>query len=187
MIDIVQWRANIGRYHSGRYYRGSSGNGCREVVSSLCYSVSGTVLVIVALLMMCCGDIESNPGPGIEIMAAPILILHCIELTVINATLLLSQCGFDKWDELLHYLGLPLEHVQQMSYFDKMGPVTQWITDQQPSWEVLVSAVEKCGAIDTANNMRRELGITAPAGMLEEGNRAMTNILLISDSISLLI
>ena len=67
MIDIVQWRACIGRYHSGRYCRTrvSSGNGCREIVSSLCYklSVCGTVLVIVALLMMCCGDIESNPGP----------------------------------------------------------------------------------------------------------------------------
>ena len=110
-----------------------------------------------------------------------------IELNALNAMLVLSQCGFNKWDELLHYLGFPLEYVQQMSAFEKMGPVTQWITDQRPSWEVLVSAVEKCGAIDTANNMRRELGITAPAGMLEEGNRAMTNTLLISGSISLLI
>ena len=101
--------------------------------------------------------------------------------------LLFGRCGFGKWDELLHYLGLPLEYVQQMSQSKKLEALDQWITIQRPSWEVLVSAVEKCGAIDTANNMRRELGITAPAGMLEEGNRAMTNTLLISDSISLLI
>ena len=107
-----------------------------------------------------------------------------IELNALNAMLVLSQCGFDKWDELLHYLGLPLEYVQKISDSKKLEALDQWITIQRPSWEVLVSAVEKCGAIDTANNMRRELGITAPAGMLEEGNRAMTNTLLISDSIS---
>ena len=107
---------------------------------------------------------------------------------------ILDKCGLDKWNTLLQYLDLPsMDHIQQVSPISdsmKLVLVTaldQWITDQRPSWEVLVSAVEKCGAIDTANNMRRELGITAPAGMLEEGNRAMTNTLLISDSISLLI
>ena len=107
-------------------------------------------------------------------------MLYLIELTAITAMLVLNNCGFDKWDELLHYLGLPLEYVQQLSQSKKLEALDQWITIQRPSWEVLVSAVEKCGAIDTANNMRRELGITAPAGMLEEGNRAMTNTLLIS-------
>ena len=171
MIDIVQWRASIGRYHSGRYCRGSSGNGCREMVSSLCYSVSGTV--IVALLMMCCGDIENNPGPlGINGKVYDVL-LYLVELSAIAVMLLFGRCGFDKWDELLHYLGLSLEYVQQMSQSKKLEALDQWITIQRPSWEVLVSAVEKCGAIDTANNMRRELGITAPAGTLEEGNRLL--------------
>ena len=58
MIDIVQWRASIGRYHSGRYCRGSSIDsiygGYREKVSSRYHSRK-------ELLM--CGDIESNPGP----------------------------------------------------------------------------------------------------------------------------
>ena len=100
-----------------------------------------------------------------------------IELTIITVIFMLNQCGFKKWDELLHYLGLPLNYVQKMSEPEKLEALGQWITIQRPSWEVLVSAVEKCSAIDTANNMRRELGITAPAGMLEEGNRAMTNTL----------
>ena len=99
-----------------------------------------------------------------------VLSLICL-LDAVNAMLVLSECEFDKWDELLHYLGFPLENVQQMSDSKKLEALDQWITNQRPSWEVLVSAVEKCGAIDAANNMRRELGITAPAGMLEEGNR----------------
>lgn len=63
MIDVVQWRASIGSYHcrSGCIMMP---RGLVTVASSLCYSVCSTVL---AILLLCCGDIESNPGPlGIQ-------------------------------------------------------------------------------------------------------------------------
>ena len=65
MIDIVQWRASIGSYHSSRHFRRHSGNGRREIVLSRRQRLGPRLALslCVALLMMCCGDIESNPGP----------------------------------------------------------------------------------------------------------------------------
>ena len=70
MISLEQWRVSIGSFHSRRCLArnktgccgGSSG---RVAVFSLCDSVCSAVhaLVIVALLLVCCGDIETNPGP----------------------------------------------------------------------------------------------------------------------------
>ena len=80
---------------------------------------------------------------------------------------LLGQCGFNKWNDLLQYLGLPMNYIRQMSDSMKVEVLAQWIANQQPSWEVLVSCVEKCDMM-AANYMRRELNIAPPAGMLEE-------------------
>ena len=59
MIDIVQWRATIGRYHC----RGHSGNGREMVLSKRRCLGPRLALSLCVALLMCCGDIESNPGP----------------------------------------------------------------------------------------------------------------------------
>lgn len=79
---------------------------------------------------------------------------------------------------MLHHIGLPLEQSVIMDSM-KVEVLGQWIADQQPSWEVLVSSVEKCGGVDIADNMRRELNITAPHGTLEEHGKAYTCTCLI--------
>ena len=71
MIDVHQWRAAIGTFAGGKRNTTFDSSRKIKVISTSWYGVittSGLLLcsyslLIVAVLLICCGDIEVNPGP----------------------------------------------------------------------------------------------------------------------------
>ena len=98
-----------------------------------------------------------------------ITMTYCIaELTVLNALEVLGA-GFNHaryWYKLGAYLEVPLEERRRLKKlakessdcFDVLEEMLDWwITNNQPSWETLITSVEKCGDTSTADNMRKHL------------------------------
>ena len=93
-------------------------------------------------------------------------------MTSSNALRLLVKCDFvvkDKWTELTSLLGVSLEERRRLKtmastdqdyHFALEEGLQWWITNNTaPSWEELISAVEKCADKDIAVVMKRQLDI----------------------------
>ena len=131
-----------------------------------------TVLLVVSLILLC-GDVETNPGPtlgNIKLSQLLSIMTYCIaELTVLNALEVLSTAGFNHvqyWYKLGAYLKVPLEERRRLKKLAKESPdcfdvleemLDWWITNNQPSWEALITSVERCGDTSTADNMWKHL------------------------------
>ena len=93
-----------------------------------------------------------------------------MQLDANNAFLLLHECGFQesKWEILAQFLCISGKERTKLkeSVGDQCTLVLEnclayWITQtSKPSWEELAKAVEKCGEMEAAFKMRRELNIT---------------------------
>ena len=176
MIDVIQWRASIGRYNASRRC-GMSGTvkftiSQRDLLMYL--GMSTTVLVVIMLLIKLCGDVEINPGPVLGKKRLLNKIIYCnsndLEVTVLNALKLLEESGFDSskyWYRLGAHLGVPLEERKRLKkgasdtsdYFEILEEMLDWwITDSlQPTWKALISSVEGCGDSNSANTMKQLL------------------------------
>ena len=95
---------------------------------------------------------------------------YCIaELTVLNALEVLSTAGFNHaqyWYKLGAYLEVPLGERKRLKELAKESPdcfdvleevLDWWIASNQPSWEKLITSVRRCGNINAADNMRKQL------------------------------
>ena len=74
----------------------------------------------------------------------------------------------EQWSNLARHLGVPLSERKQLietatrtqDYLTILEETLEWwISNQQPSWELLISSVEKCSDSSTADNMRKQLGL----------------------------
>ena len=91
-------------------------------------------------------------------------------LTAINAVTILEKSGFkieDQWSKLARHLGVPLAEREKLieiaakthDYLTVLEETLEWwISNQQSSWEMLVSSVDKCSDSSTADNMKKQLG-----------------------------
>ena len=103
-------------------------------------------------------------------------------MTSSNALRLLDKSGFvvkDKWTKLTRLLDVSLEERRRLKTmassdqdydFALEEGLQWWITNStDPSWDELISAVEKCGDKNIASIMRRQLHIK------EEGIQTLYN------------
>ena len=82
----------------------------------------------------------------------------------------LIKSGFivkEQWSNLARHLGVPLSERKQLietatrtqDYPTVLEETLEWwIGNQESSWEILISSVNKCGDSSTADNMRKQLG-----------------------------
>ena len=187
MINISQWRASIGLWYCRQIPHATKSHSDSSLFKELLWSGEGSVnegggnmtfslVVLFLLLLILSGDVELNPGPktGDTLYIANVLhiIYFNIELTSSNALRLLVKCGFvvkDKWTELTSLLGVSLEERRRLKtmassdqdyHFALEEGLQWWITNSTaPSWEELISAVEKCVDKDIAVVMKRQLDI----------------------------
>ena len=94
-----------------------------------------------------------------------------IALTAISAVTVLEESGFkikEQWSKLARYLGVSLSEREKLielaartqDYLTVLEKALEWwISNQQPSWEMLISSVEKCSDTSTASNMKKQLGL----------------------------
>ena len=97
-----------------------------------------------------------------------------IVLTAVNAVSVLEKSGFvvkEQWSDLARHLGVPLAEREKLiekaarthDYLTVLEETLEWwISNQQSSWEILVSLVDTCGGSSTAGNMRKRLGLGMP-------------------------
>ena len=94
------------------------------------------------------------------------MFINFIELTTSNILKLLEDSGFDyvaNWFKLGEHLGVPVRERPAEEREDKIFAALKevidwWITNHcQPSWEELISSVERCDESNAANSMRRQL------------------------------
>ena len=63
MIDLIQWRISIGCFCTTRgYHSKTKCTGRHNVRCSVLYCI------LAVLLLLQCGDVELNPGPGKHIL-----------------------------------------------------------------------------------------------------------------------
>ena len=91
------------------------------------------------------------------------LFYNITELTPLTAISVMKDCGFNcnKWHEVGVILEAPLtseRNQKSIDTFEMLEEILEWwITNgqQQPSWDKLISAVEKCGEKEIADKMRK--------------------------------
>ena len=100
-----------------------------------------------------------------------LIMFISIVLTAANAVTVLEKSGFvvkEQWSNLARHLGVPLSEREKLiekaartqDYFTVLEETLEWwISNQQSSWEMLVSSVDTCGDSSTADNMRKQLGL----------------------------
>ena len=94
-----------------------------------------------------------------------------IVLTAANAVTVLEKSGFvvkEQWSNLSRHLGVPLSEREKLielaaktqDYLTILEKALEWwISNQQSSWEILVSSVEKCSDSNTTSSMKKQLGL----------------------------
>jgi hypothetical protein len=98
MIDISQWRAAIGRWHSRNTLVRVR---CEHSISHLLHiSLLLFVILILLVILICSGDVELNPGPN-QNESTGITICH------INARSLTAEGRLDLIEQ---FLGLEIEY-----------------------------------------------------------------------------
>ena len=100
----------------------------------------------------------------------------------------LSSAGFNcakHWYQLGAYLEMPLGERRRLKKlakessdcFDVLEEMLDWcINNKQPSWETLITSVERCGDTSTADNMwkRLELGkVHACISLIKQGQELL--------------
>ena len=96
---------------------------------------------------------------------------YITEITILNALDMLSTGGFNSkkhWSTLGGILEIPQTEKKQLWKLLTKEPgvdsddilqqiLDWWITNKQPSWETLISSVERCGDTKTADYLREQL------------------------------
>ena len=94
-----------------------------------------------------------------------------IVLTAVSAVTVLEESGFkikEQWSKLARYLGVSLSEREKLielaartqDYLTVLEKTLEWwISNQQSSWKILISSVEKCSDSSTADNMSKQLGL----------------------------
>ena len=152
---------------SGAYGPSSKGKS-----RSCCQSLSLAILIVQVSLLLCSGDVETNPGPpecefcGLQVKCSFILTNLAVDLIPDNLGQLyglVSDTTKDKWFELGLLLGIDcvvLKDIEkgcsdtQICYLTMLSA---WLncTQPQPSWETLLTALDSVQSDSLAETPRK--------------------------------